>query len=348
MDDRAGWVDYAKAIGIILVVYGHVIRGLHSAGFEFYGKFYDLSDSIIYSFHMPLFFFLSGLFFFHTLSKKGRVGLVYSKIDTIFYPYIIWSIFQGSIEALLSNYTNGNVLFSDVFSLFWAPRAQFWFLYDLFFIFVFLSLMLKTQTKSRTLILFFSLVVFYCFFIDFLSYVEDRTLLLCCVFFISGILFNFYFKGAWLKSKTLLLITTVFFISSQYMYHFYYSLNYLDYSVYTIVLAFISVLFVILLSFLLSQIRIRFLAYLGVTSMAIYLMHILAGSGIRVILYKVFGIESTVIHLVFGVVAGLLFPLIGLWVINKLKLKFVFSAPMSSFFPFAITFFNAKYNISKG
>jgi len=59
--NRSGWVDYAKAIGIILVVYGHVARGLYNAGIAFPEPLYSLTDSVVYSFHMPLFFFLSGI-----------------------------------------------------------------------------------------------------------------------------------------------------------------------------------------------------------------------------------------------------------------------------------------------
>ena len=56
--NREVWIDYAKAIGIILVVYGHVARGLYSAGIDIPYELYVLIDSIVYSFHMPLFFFL--------------------------------------------------------------------------------------------------------------------------------------------------------------------------------------------------------------------------------------------------------------------------------------------------
>jgi fucose 4-O-acetylase-like acetyltransferase len=45
MDDRAPWVDYAKGIGIILVVYGHVSRGLFNAGLEMSESTYLLVDS---------------------------------------------------------------------------------------------------------------------------------------------------------------------------------------------------------------------------------------------------------------------------------------------------------------
>ena len=79
MQERNVWVDYAKAIGIILVVYGHVARGVFNAGLPMDEARFVLVDSIIYSFHMPLFFFLSGLFFFDEKkleNKKKETHLV--------------------------------------------------------------------------------------------------------------------------------------------------------------------------------------------------------------------------------------------------------------------------------
>ncbi|MEY8214537.1 MAG: acyltransferase family protein, partial [Colwellia sp.] len=68
--ERFEWVDYAKAIGIFLVVYGHVSRGLVSAGLMADSTLYQYADSVIYSFHMPLFFFLSGLFLVSSFKSK--------------------------------------------------------------------------------------------------------------------------------------------------------------------------------------------------------------------------------------------------------------------------------------
>ena len=56
MQERQVWVDYAKAIGIVLVVYGHVARGLHNAGLLVDEGLFTLVDSVVYSFHMPLVF----------------------------------------------------------------------------------------------------------------------------------------------------------------------------------------------------------------------------------------------------------------------------------------------------
>ncbi|HGW2122904.1 TPA: acyltransferase, partial [Klebsiella pneumoniae] len=48
---RETWVDYAKGIGIILVVFGHANRGLYSSGIYISPEIYHYLDNVIYSFH---------------------------------------------------------------------------------------------------------------------------------------------------------------------------------------------------------------------------------------------------------------------------------------------------------
>lgn len=47
-NDRIAWIDIAKGITIILVIIGHVV------------PFDSATRNVIFSFHMPLFFILSG------------------------------------------------------------------------------------------------------------------------------------------------------------------------------------------------------------------------------------------------------------------------------------------------
>jgi len=69
--------------------------------------------------------------------------------------------------------------------------------------------------------------------------------------------------------------------------------------------------------------------YVGSNSMAICLMHILAGSGVRVILKSFLGIQSFAIHLVAGCVVGLLAPLAVVEIARRLGIPFLFAAPVS-------------------
>ena len=218
MENRHAWVDCAKAIGIFLVVFGHVLRGLSSAGLVRDTSTYQLVDSVIYSFHMPLFFFLSGLFFMESLQKKSLTFFMASKLDSIIYPYILWSLLQGLVEASLSSYTNGKVTYSEVFELLWQPRAQFWFLYALFFVSLFSAILVTALSSKWIIFLFFLSVVGYLFQGDFDGLIHAGYILKYEVFFIFGILFKRTAKENELSNG--LIVTALFFLflASQYVF----------------------------------------------------------------------------------------------------------------------------------
>lgn len=79
-------VDCAKAIGIMLVVFAHVIA-THNVGWKV--------EEVITSFHMPLFFVLSGMFF----SRKKTFGeFVIGKVNRLIVPFFFFFI---TISVLL-------------------------------------------------------------------------------------------------------------------------------------------------------------------------------------------------------------------------------------------------------
>lgn len=336
MEQRNDWVDYAKALGILLVVYGHVARGVYNAGIAIPNSFYEVTDSVIYSFHMPLFFFLSGLFFKNSLSKRGGLNLTFSKIDTIFYPFVLWSILQGSIEVFLSNYTNGNLTFTEVFAFLWEPRGQFWFLYALFLFFIFTTLLffclkkiLPSSVNQLYLLLFILSIALYLNQsllpgIALFRYIPDNL-----VYFIFGIVFSLYYKEGLLSKLPQLSLITFMFVVLQIIFHSVLDMNYSDKGILSLLLGLISILFIVSLSLCMAKNPNRMIIHIGTASMAIYLMHILAGSGARVILKSFLSIDSYIIHLSLGFTAALLAPLLALFIIKRLNIPYLFSAPIS-------------------
>ncbi len=324
---RNDWIDNAKGIGIVLVVYGHVVRGLVKAGLVVNSSTTTLVDSVIYSFHMPLFFFLAGLLFVDTLARRGRVGLVFSKVDTIVYPYIVWSLIQGLCEVLLSKYTNGNVTVSEVFALAWQPRAQFWFLYALFVVFTVCAL-LYVRLEKR---LYVALLLLFALLYVFKSYLWLNLLnnffYSYAVFFALGICFN---EIRTRFEKRIALATAIFgvlFLLGQYLFHISYGLGYEHGGWQTLALATVSVFFVVSVSIWLRHFRSRWLQILGGASMSIYLMHILAGSGARVVLKNYLHVYDAYTHVVVGLSVGLFVPLLAHLLIKRYGLDFLLSCP---------------------
>jgi len=82
MSNRKAWIDQARGLSIFLVVYGH--------NFPF-------CEPYIYSFHVPLFFLIAGLF--HP-DKVGR-DTVIRRAKMILTPYFVWSFLLFAFSWLV-------------------------------------------------------------------------------------------------------------------------------------------------------------------------------------------------------------------------------------------------------
>ena len=323
--DRHVWVEYAKGIGIFLVVYGHVLRGMKNAGLVDFDGIHGLIDSVIYSFHMPLFFFLAGLFFLNSLEKRGGQKFLKNKLDVIVYPYLLWSILQGVTETGLSQYTNGNTSFEDLFSLFWSPRQQFWFLYALFMIFC-ISAILFSFLKARHAVSIFLLSVTVALFVDKsavgfnLHYVVEYL-----VYFMAGVLFAQCLME--LRFERMLFLWPVclgFLLCQLVLQSGVFNAGYLK-SALQVVTAFAGVFMTVSICKAIGARHIRALYLMGTFSLSIYLLHIFSGSGIRIVFMKILGIESVPVHIAAGVICGLVIPLVFSHFVKKYRVPFVFS-----------------------
>lgn len=145
---RSQALDMAKGIAIILVVYGHCLRGLLSANIVPPDSGLVLTDYVIYTFHMPVFFFISGLFFAGSRDKPAG-SFWQGRLRMIVYPYFLWSLVQGTIQVALSGSSavNATVGADRLLEILWVPISPFWFLYALFFcnVLAYVLAMLRTD-----------------------------------------------------------------------------------------------------------------------------------------------------------------------------------------------------------
>ena len=103
---REEWLDHAKGIACFLVVLCHVLRGLINAGIIIRTSFLGKLDFIIYLFHMPLFFMVSGYFYKkNTEIKSVREYMIFvkKKIINLGVPYGIYSIIYIFSNMITSN-----------------------------------------------------------------------------------------------------------------------------------------------------------------------------------------------------------------------------------------------------
>jgi len=144
---RVAWLDLARGMGIVLVVAGHAERGLVSANIA-RGVGWHLFDLGLYTFHMPLFMLLAGLNVAGSL-RRGRRAFLRGKLWTIAWPYVLWSLVQGTLLVLLSGMTNGKGDWSALARIGWQPISPFWFLYALM---VYMVVVAFTGVRARVLV----------------------------------------------------------------------------------------------------------------------------------------------------------------------------------------------------
>lgn len=302
------WVNIAKGIAIFLVVYGHVIDGLADSGYTFAS--YEVQHGIIYSFHMPLFFFLSGLFFDNML-KRELLTVIKSRALSLLYPYFLWGIIQGSIMAILSKFTNSGAGWEKVLLLPVDPFGQFWYLYDLFFM-ILLYLGLYKLVKNKSTVLIFAIAAFVA--TPFMDMWEFSRIFHHFIFLVLGAMF-FDFES-WFEVKKIRIFIVLIIAS---LCSFWAGLNLLSFLILGLVGTGITV---VLAKIVRNN---RFLELLGIKSLSIYLFHILALAGSRIVLTKFWGFENIPILIVTLTIIGILLPLIADNVAERLKMtKYIY------------------------
>ncbi|MGB5942563.1 MAG: acyltransferase family protein [Leeuwenhoekiella sp.] len=132
-NQRLVWVDQARGLAIFLVVYGH--------------NYPDI-EPYIYSFHVPLFFLISGMFH----PKNVTFGTARKRVKLILTPYFIWASILFLFWLLIGRFYGQSALkdlspLKNLFGIFYAQGGQefmdwgipMWFLPCIFVVFLLFS-----------------------------------------------------------------------------------------------------------------------------------------------------------------------------------------------------------------
>lgn len=210
--NRIAWIDYAKGIAILLVIVGHTIR-------NFYIR------SIIFSFHMPIFFILSGYTFRPSKNIKDFLRKTKNSFKGLIIPaYCIWIIrlilyyavnhikYSASEIFYSALYASGvqintNGIAIPAFGMIWFLVVLFWIrvLYDI------IHLLIRNE-KIRIIVIFIiSELGIIIGKKQFLYFSFDIALAVLIIFF-TGYIINtkkILISGKWLSDK---IIFVSFFI----------------------------------------------------------------------------------------------------------------------------------------
>ncbi|MFC1474932.1 acyltransferase family protein [bacterium] len=205
--ERLAEITNIYAFGVVLVVLGHAFPSMHIEGDPSVDISY-LMYKLVYSFHMPLFFFVSGFIFTHT--RKGEIhysSFILKKAKRLLIPYFFLNTVVFPLKVLISGHAQRSVgfNFTDYMKIFTNPPQAtimvLWFLPTLFMIFL-VAPFLRKALPGRAAFLVTAVLLL----INLLNPVKEIKFLYITgvaeyiLFFWLGCLFYHYrdrVKGAW-------------------------------------------------------------------------------------------------------------------------------------------------------
>ena len=124
-------IDVLKGVAILMVVFGHVLRGLHETGIGSEPLF-EVMDPRFYAVHVQLLFLLSGVLSYGSLVRKGPAFFAKSRFSEILLPLVLWTYLFMGIKVLAGPFQNQTADLSDVLILPFPGHLHLWFLWALF------------------------------------------------------------------------------------------------------------------------------------------------------------------------------------------------------------------------
>lgn len=101
-------IDIARGIAVLLVIMGHGISDIYLSSMETYTIAGKWIFDLIYSFHMPLFVFLSGYCNYKVVSLKdkgSRAIFLNRRFQRLMVPYLVWGVLYVFLDIIGGNYT---------------------------------------------------------------------------------------------------------------------------------------------------------------------------------------------------------------------------------------------------
>jgi fucose 4-O-acetylase-like acetyltransferase len=328
--ERIDWIDYLRGIAIILVVYHHVRVGVERSQIPVPSFLVDV-NMIFYSFRMPLFFILSGIFITRWIGKASFSTLVSKKFNLLIYPYFIWTFFQISLQILLGEFTNSQRGWFDYLYILYHPRFldQFWYLPALFnATLAFLVIKQKLKLTNFQHIALAVILYFLSPFMQASSMVSDWMefyIFLALGHFTSELFFRPRTQELLSKPAVLLAILPFFLVAQLYYLafniggktlkfdseamHWSYLGRALNQAQFFFIAA-VGCLTMFIFAFCLQKWKkLPFLKVIGYHSLYIYVMHVMVIGFVRLTLIHLLGIDHALVLLPVCIAAGVLIPM---------------------------------------
>ncbi len=328
-NQRIDWIDYAKGIGIFLVVLGHTLRGLLDSPGLGYSNELQAIDTWIYAFHMPLFFFLSGLLAKRSNGKSIKHFLA-EKLGAILYPYAVWSLFIGDLRVLVGqNKVSLSNFMLDFWKIVYQPIDIFWFLYALFLISTIYFFLSKLKLSPKLILIGSAILyIIHTTFPELSSWEPLAKIEIYSIYFTLGTIVSAHLLHPDRDEDSQ---DALFFVSALIGFTVIasaISLHGLTSKEPNPLFGFMGVISCILLSKPLCKFQwSHFIKDWGNLSLQIYVAHTAAASMLRITLQKIFRVDNLLVHAVLEVMAGIYLPILLYWFAEKIRFQYLFTLP---------------------
>lgn len=317
---RLAYLDVARALSIILVVIGHYNQ--HD-----FPIWYQKSVLGIYTFHIPLFMFVSGYLYTLTGMEKGYCDLFWKKFRRLMIPYFVVSFIVISIKLLFQGhaYISNPVTPQSYLRMFCLPEAGYylWFVWSLWSMFVIVPFF---KTKGQRLLLFFLAVALQMMplpEVDLFCLSQTKNNL---VYFMLGVMASDHRERLVPLGRVPLVFYFMAFLSVEFLYAFFPQ----SMGRFTLLIAFLGITFMIQLSKCLVQkggkMMVFCLMSVSSASYVIYLFHTTFEGFAKAVIHKMDGVVDCsqmpffLLGFVFVVTLGIWMPiLLNDWVLKRYK-----------------------------
>lgn len=194
IENRNQYYDIIRGVAIILMVFGHSLQ--YGSGTDFLKStafFDDKLFQFIYSFHMPLFMFLSGYLAFYSVSRYTSFTLLLkNKARLLLFPILGWQTFAYIIKVITALIHGESITFSFIYiygvSYIRSLYADIWYLW-LVFDFTLLVYLVRRYCKDC---IWIYLVLFIITFFVPASVINSNY---------CGFMYPFFIVGYWCKKN---------------------------------------------------------------------------------------------------------------------------------------------------
>lgn len=330
-DNRITWLDSCKGFAIILVVIGHIADGYLSAGlFDKYVKAMEITCNVLYPFHMPLFFCISGFVFYIAYLKKCDEKKKQIKLQIInnVCIYTYWSCIQWVTKMIFVSNINKPFTVIDLLLLPIKPMTPYWYLYVLIFLYMIVYLFIRFKFDDKILLIGFLPISLLSDFITIDLIFPFQTIMKYSVFFFVGVLLPKYIKNKISIPIYILCGVMSFAVIACAVF---FNINIFKIKFIGIFAAMVVSLFIIFTFEKVKAIgKFKTLEICGRYSLEIYVTHCFITAGNRIILFK-FGITNFYLNLILNLLMAVFIPIGCAVILKKLNIHKLFFRPVNYF-----------------